>query len=243
MKTLLWIDDDEKLIDASIPVFQKNGFVVIKATNTSRALSILREEKLDGVLLDVRLRGGESGLELLEEIRHLYPTLKVAIFTGYPEYDDHIHAEELGASAYLAKIRKSFPLDPDKQRRFFQSLDKIFSSRIPQDLSPIKSKEKRISLSTLWGSGLFFVFLFAIVITGIGVLSKNVSPWVLPIVLITGILLFAIIGAFVLRTQGDTGLSQKNFLTLILETLKLVPLLRKEDNDNSEKTNTSEKGR
>jgi len=240
MKTLLWIDDDEKLIDASIPVFLKNGFAVLKTTNITNALSVLRTEEPDGVLLDVRLRGEENGLEILPEIRRLYPTLKVAIFTGYPEYDDHVQAEELGASAYLTKIKKSFPLDTDKQRRFFQALDRIFPSKksqIASTPSPSTTKQKNDTLA-LWGNGLFYILLFAIIITGIGVLSNNVSPWALPIVLIAGILLFSIIGAFVLRSQGNSGLSQKNFLKLILEAFKLVPLLRKSDSNPNETDET-----
>ena len=243
MKTLLWIDDDDKIIDAAAPVFQENGFVIIKATNTTRALAILRDHELDGMLLDVRLRGGESGMELLEEIRRLYPTLRVAIFTGYPEYDDQVRAGELGALAYLWKIRKSFPLQPDKQRRFFQSLHKIFPGRVPPDTSAMRSKEQAISPSTLWGGGLFFILLFAVIVAGVGILSSTVSLWVLPVALVASVLLYAIVGAFVLRAQGDTGLSQKNFLSLTVETLRFVPLLRKQGKGDSGKTDVAEKDR
>jgi ActR/RegA family two-component response regulator len=229
MKKILWIDDDEKLIDNSAPIFLKNGFYILKATTTSRALTILREEKLDGVLLDVRLRGGESGLELLREIRHHYPTLKIAIFTGYPEYDDHVLAEAIGASAYLAKLKKSIPLDMEKQHRFFQALSQIFSES--QERSSSITTPKATGISSLWSNGLFFLILFIVVIVAVGVLSKNVSPWVLPITLIAGVLMLIIVGAFVLRTQGDAGLSQRNFVTLLLETLKRVPLLKQQSEE------------
>lgn len=244
MKTLLWIDDDEKLIDASIPVFLNNSFSILKATNTSRALSILREEELDGVLLDVRLRGGEDGLELLQGIRRLYPTLKVAIFTGYPEYDDHVHSEELGASAYLEKIKKAFPLDPEKQHRFFQALHKVFPAKPSQNPPASKSKDmKQRPTANLWTSGLFFLLLVAVVIASIGILAQNVTPWVLPIALIAGILLIVIVGGLVLRAQGEAGLSQRNFVTLILETLKLVPLLRKESGEDVTKANSTDEAK
>jgi CheY-like chemotaxis protein len=127
MKKLLWIDDDETLIDSSTPVFLENGFYIFKATNTSRALKILREEVIDGILLDVKLHGDENGLELLEEIICRYSTLPIAVFTGYPEFDDHVHAERLGASIYLEKIEKSIPLEPVKQCKFFYALHQIFS--------------------------------------------------------------------------------------------------------------------
>lgn len=126
MKRILWIDDNERLVDASTPVFLDNGFAVLKAMNTSRALTILREEKIDGVLLDVRLRGNENGLELLQEIHHRYPNLRVVIFTGYPEYDDQLVAEKSGASLYFEKLRKSIPANPAKQRKFFDNLHRVF---------------------------------------------------------------------------------------------------------------------
>ena len=69
MKNILWLDDNEKLIDSSMETFREHGFQIIKATDTSRALTILRNQKVDGLLLDVRLHGGENGLELLQEDR------------------------------------------------------------------------------------------------------------------------------------------------------------------------------
>jgi DNA-binding NtrC family response regulator len=128
MKTILWIDDDRKLLDASVDVFREYGFELIKATNTSRALTILRAQKLDGVLLDVRLRGGEDGLELLQELRRIYPSLQVVIFTGYPGYDHHVIARRLGASFYFEKVRKQIPIERAERRKFFAALHQIFET-------------------------------------------------------------------------------------------------------------------
>lgn len=135
MKKILWIDDEEELIDRSMPFFSDNGIQLLKAANTSRALKILREENVDGVLLDVHLQGGESGLELLEELRHQYPDIKIVIFTGYPEYDDHVKSIMLGASIYLEKIEKCIPIEADKQRNFFDALHKIFSKEFKTNVA------------------------------------------------------------------------------------------------------------
>jgi DNA-binding NtrC family response regulator len=126
MKRILWIDDDARLIEEGAPLFLEYGFQIIAATNTSRALKTLRNEVFDGVLLDVRLRGGEDGLELLEEIHHIYPSLKVVVFTGYPAYIDRARAAKLGASVYFDKVDKSIPLDPKKQRDFFPASSRFF---------------------------------------------------------------------------------------------------------------------
>ena len=73
MKRVLWIDDDDRLIEDSRSVFRQYGFEVHKALTPSAALRMLRQqrEELDGILLDVRLGGGENGIELLDELRRL----------------------------------------------------------------------------------------------------------------------------------------------------------------------------
>lgn len=138
MKKILWIDDDEELIDCSIQLFLQNGFEIVKATNISRALKILRQDKVDGILLDVHLRGDEDGLELLAELKYHYSEIKVVIFTAFPDYGDHVRAILSGANIYLEKVNKQIPLDSVKQKGFFEALDKIFSSLDNQEL---KSKE------------------------------------------------------------------------------------------------------
>ena len=225
MKKILWIDDDSKLIDSCIPVFQENDFIIFKATNISKALSILREQKniLDGVLLDVRLNN-EDGLEILKDIVDKYPSLKIAIFTGYPEYDDHIIAENIGATAYLDKIEKSIPLDPAKQKSFFDALHKIFTPSNAKN----GSTSKYSNITALILTGLFFTFLFVIILLLVSILSNNVSPILFPIVLIGSVLIYSIIGAFILRIQGDEYLTEKSFLKLMLRSLSYLPLINKD---------------
>jgi FixJ family two-component response regulator len=241
-KNLVWIDNDGRLIDNCMPIFQENGFNIFKATNTSRALTILREEsdKLDGILLDVRLSEEESGLELLKEISSRDTKLPVVVFTAYPDYHDHVISEQLGAT-YFEKIDKSIPLDEEKQRNFFQALHKLFSKKSTTDepkhrgsldetkqlLNSDKSNQNVKSNTINWINGLFFIFLLIMILLVISVFSKIVDPWIFPIALISCLLLFVLIGSFILRTQGNVALNQKNFLTLILNALRLLPLIRK----------------
>ena len=138
MKRILWLDDDERLIDWSVDVFRENGFHILKATRISRALTILRNEKLDGMLLDVRLKGDEDGLEVLQEIHARYPALKVVVFTAYPDPYDQILAQRAGASVYFRKV---IPIEPEKLNRFFAALHQVFeddseaSKRNPEAMS------------------------------------------------------------------------------------------------------------
>ena len=233
MKNILWIDDDSKLIDSSIPIFQQNDFFIFKAINTSRALSLLREHinSIDGILLDIRLQGEENGLELLEEIVNLYPKLKIAVFTGYPEYIDHLVAERTGASIYLNKINKSIPLAPEKQQSFFKMLHEIFPKRPREEKkSKLDSSKNNINI---YLSGIFLTIIFIVLAMLIAFLSNRVAPLLFPIVLISSVIIYSIIGAFILKLQGDSYLTQKKFLKLMFEAFKYLPLIKRSKNSNS----------
>jgi ActR/RegA family two-component response regulator len=223
---LLWIDDDQKLVDASLPVFQRHGFDIVAAATLSRALAILRKQSrdLDGVLLDVRLGAGENGIEFLAEIKDKYPSLRVVIFTAYPDYSDHVDAVEAGAALYLQKIRKAIPAGVNKQAAFFESLRRAFEGT--RKLSATQSGRDVKQFDMLWQSGLLFILVFVVVIIGMLGLSYYVSAWLLPVILMAGILFYAVVGAFILRAQGDSGLSEKSFLSLVKDALRYLPQLK-----------------
>jgi serine/threonine protein kinase len=75
-----------------------------------------------------------------------------------------------------------------------------------------------------WISGSFYLFAAVVSITLFAVISANVSWYALPVIFIGGILVISIIGALQLR--NDDNLREENFLTLMFETFKRLPLLR-----------------
>ena len=76
-----------------------------------------------------------------------------------------------------------------------------------------------------WSSGSFYLVAAVVMMTVLAVISENVSWYVLPVVIIGGILLITVIGALQLRQ--DEKLSGANFLTLMSETFKQLPLLKR----------------
>jgi hypothetical protein len=74
---------------------------------------------------------------------------------------------------------------------------------------------------------LFYLFALAVVIVLFTVISKYVPFYVLPIVIIGGLLTVSVIGAFQLRQ--DERLSDKNFLKLMFETFKYFKLVKPKD--------------
>lgn len=71
-------------------------------SHVSDAISLLKKQKPDFVLTDLKLPDG-SGLELLRESRSLYPDVAVAVVTAFADTDSAIEALRQGAVDYLKK--------------------------------------------------------------------------------------------------------------------------------------------
>jgi DNA-binding NarL/FixJ family response regulator len=77
-----------------------------EAETSAAALSLALAEDWDIVLLDINIPG-RSGLDVLEELRRLRPSLPVLVLSGYPEEEFALRSLKLGASGYLNKSRAS----------------------------------------------------------------------------------------------------------------------------------------
>jgi GTPase SAR1 and related small G proteins len=86
-------------------------------------------------------------------------------------------------------------------------------------------RKKAPVVKSAWANGSFYLFAFAVVIAGLGVLARSVPVYVLPMVLIAGILFVPIIGALQLRQ--DDRLDGKSFMELMRLTIGQLPLLGK----------------
>lgn len=82
--TLLWVDDEIELLKAYIIFLQKKDYQVLTATNGQDALDLCREENLDIIFLDENMPG-LSGLETLQRIKEINPTIPVVMVTKSEE--------------------------------------------------------------------------------------------------------------------------------------------------------------
>jgi len=74
-----------------------------------------------------------------------------------------------------------------------------------------------------WISGSFYLLAVVVIVLSLAVLSRMVNPWMLPSVLIAGLLVLVVVGALQLR--NDEVLKDEAFSRLMLETLRRLPLL------------------
>jgi len=93
----------------------------------------------------------------------------------------------------------------------------------PATLGHIPTNDKK----SPWGSGSFYVVALVAILALLAIISTNVHGTDLLIVIIGSLLFIVVIGALQLRQ--DEGLSEVNFLKLMIESLKRMPLLRGSD--------------
>ncbi|MGH3665620.1 MAG: LytR/AlgR family response regulator transcription factor [Egibacteraceae bacterium] len=100
--------------------------VVGEATNAEEALLLLRSLTYDVVLLDIRMPGGGTGLDVAAALQQAPRRPAVIFTTAYP--DHAVEAFDLAADDYLVK-----PFDEARLRR---ALDRALSGR-PDDDEPV----------------------------------------------------------------------------------------------------------
>jgi CheY-like chemotaxis protein len=106
--TILVVEDEELIRLAVSRALKKKGFSVMKASDGSVAMDLIRTHKdgLDAILLDVTLPG-RSSREVVEEAQRLRPDLKIILTSAYGK--ETIDANFTGLRIHHF-IRKPFQL-------------------------------------------------------------------------------------------------------------------------------------
>jgi len=104
IKKILIIEDEEFLVEMYKTKFELENFQVISAFSSEQAISILKKDIPDLILLDILLPE-KSGITFLEETTKIQNISKIPVLV-FSNYDDSItrnKAKQLGAEDYLIK--------------------------------------------------------------------------------------------------------------------------------------------
>jgi DNA-binding NtrC family response regulator len=95
--------DDEKSLRRVVQVhLEQRGYRVSTAENAADALVQMSRNEFALVLTDLRMPG-RSGLELLKEVRRLYPETAVIVLTAFGTVENAVEAMQSGAYHYVTK--------------------------------------------------------------------------------------------------------------------------------------------
>jgi two-component system OmpR family response regulator len=100
---ILVVDDDREIRELLSTYFEKNGLRVSLAANGRQMRSVLAENSVDLIVLDLMLPG-EDGLTLCRELRAgKWRAVPILMLTARDEQTDRIVGLEMGADDYLTK--------------------------------------------------------------------------------------------------------------------------------------------
>ncbi|MFA4888437.1 MAG: response regulator [Candidatus Omnitrophota bacterium] len=137
---LLVVDDEPDQSRTIKNYFSRRGFFVLTTANGEETLSLIKENKPDLVLLDLKLSGRVGGIDALRMLRKYDKATKVAIVTGDLLNERKIQEiTDLGIVDFLFK-----PVD-------FQTLEKTIKGALkgnyPRIVFPKKSKAAEDSIT------------------------------------------------------------------------------------------------
>ncbi len=93
---VLVVDDDDAVRKACCQIASGMGFEVVGAESATTARAILKERRIDLLLLDLKLPGG-GGLALLEQVKTLHPDTAVIVMTAFATVSSAVEAMRIGA--------------------------------------------------------------------------------------------------------------------------------------------------
>lgn len=102
MIKLLVVDDEKDICEYLNNFFNRRGYNVYSAGNAKDALAIVKKEKPELVLLDIKLPDLD-GLEVLRRIKEVSPQIRVIMLTVRDDPDIIQKAKSLGADEFIKK--------------------------------------------------------------------------------------------------------------------------------------------
>ena len=105
---ILWADDEMELLRPHLLFLERKGYDVVTATNGTDAVELCKQQQFDVILLD-EMMPGITGLQALERIKLIQPTVPVVMVTKSEEEDIMNEAVGRNIADYLIK-----PVNPNQ---------------------------------------------------------------------------------------------------------------------------------
>jgi two-component system response regulator RegA len=92
-----------------VKALSARGLVARGAGTVDEAVEVSRELRPDAAVVDLKMPGGKSGLDLVPELAARHPGVQIVVLTGYGSIATAVEAVRKGAINYLSK-----PADADQ---------------------------------------------------------------------------------------------------------------------------------
>ena len=102
-KSLLFVDDEEEILEILVDFFGDNGYNLHTATKASDAMNIVNQHAVDFVLSDLKLPDA-SGSDFLDHVRERQPNTVRVLTSGYLDVQfGRVAENEVDGTLYLSK--------------------------------------------------------------------------------------------------------------------------------------------
>jgi len=101
-KTILIVDDEKDLCTILSDSLSRDRYRVVTAFNGKMGLQLVKKEKPDLILLDIKMPGMD-GIEVLRKIKKMKKEIVVIMFTAYGTIETARKAMKLGSYDYVTK--------------------------------------------------------------------------------------------------------------------------------------------
>jgi len=110
MEKILVVEDKESMAQMLRETLELDGYEVVIAKDGAEGIRVIRENKVDIVLTDLRLPK-KDGIEVLKASKEETPLIPVIVMTAFGSVETAVNAIKLGAYDFITK-----PLDTDHLR-------------------------------------------------------------------------------------------------------------------------------
>ena len=102
MESILIVDDDFNLCTVLKEELLEVGYEVDFVNNGDDAFPFLDKQRVDLILLDLKMPG-KDGFEVLKELKEKKIKVKVIVLTAYADVKSAIESARMGASDFISK--------------------------------------------------------------------------------------------------------------------------------------------
>lgn len=108
MSKILILDDVSDAGNLIKRILEKKGHEIFVFTEEEDAVNCVKTGDIDLAILDLKLKK-MSGIDVLEKLKNISPSIKAIILTGYPTVETARESLKLGAGEYCVK-----PIDKEE---------------------------------------------------------------------------------------------------------------------------------
>ena len=101
---MLVVDDERSMRELLSIVLRRDGYDVLIAEDGAAGLELLRRERVDILITDIRMPQ-MNGVDLLREAKRIAPDIVSIVMTAFATTETAVEALRLGAADYVTKSK------------------------------------------------------------------------------------------------------------------------------------------